>query len=398
MVLTPANQPPLTPAGLTAISSNAAVALAWPAANGANSYIIGRSTVTGGPYAIIASGVMATNYLDTGLVNGTTYCYVVAATNTYGVSANSAEVSATPMIEFTGTVIGSPGSWSNLGNTITNVFDGNTNTYYDAAAGTGNWAGLDLGSGAAATVMQIKYFPRIGFESRMVGGVFQGTANDPTFTNPVTLFTISAQPPDAYTVQPITNSTAFRYLRYLGPANGWCNVAEVQFWGFNAVAPSAPTGLSAVAGDAQVALSWNASSGATNYYVKRSTASGSGYINIATNASLAFTNTGLGNGTLYYFVVSAVNASGESTNSAQVSARPTSSAATQLGFATLGNQLQLNWPADHTGWQLQAQTNNLTSGLGTNWVNISSSAQTNQMSVPFSTTSGAVFFRLVRPY
>ena len=47
-------------------------------------------------YTTIASGVTATSYLDTGLVNGTTYYYVVAATNIYGVSLNSAEASATP--------------------------------------------------------------------------------------------------------------------------------------------------------------------------------------------------------------------------------------------------------------------------------------------------------------
>ena len=175
-------------------------------------------------------------------------------------------------------------------------------------------------------------------------------------------------------------------------------MAEVQFWGYNAVAPSAPTGLNAVAGNAQVTLNWNASSGATNYYVKRSTTSGSGYSCIATNASNALTNSGLSNGTLYCYVVSAVNVSGESTNSAQVSALPTSSAPTQLGFAPLGNQLQLNWPADHTGWQLQMQTNNLAAGFGTNWVNVPASMQTNQMAMPFNMTNGSVFFRLMRPY
>ena len=48
--------------------------------------------------------------------------------------------------------------------------------------------------------------------------------------------------------------------------------------------------------------------------------------------------------------------------------------------------------------QLQSQTNNLTSGLGTNWVNMSSSDQTNQMTVPLNSANGSVFFRLVRPY
>ena len=162
--------------------------------------------------------------------------------------------------------------------------------------------------------------------------------------------------------------------------------------------PAMPTNLVATASDAQVALSWFASATATNYYVKRSTTSGSGYIYVGTNASLTFTNTGLNNGTLYCFVVSAVNAYGESTNSAQVSARPTSSAPTQLGFVPAGNQLQFNWPLDHTGWQLQSQTNSLGVGLGTNWVNVTDSAQTNQVPLTVNPANGAVFFRLVRPY
>ena len=396
LVLSAANQPPFPPTGLTATVSNAAVALTWSPAAGAASYIIRRSTTSGGSYTDAATGVTATSYLDTGLVNGTTYYYVVAATNAYGVSSNSVEVSATPTIKLVGTVIGSPGSWSNLGNTITNVFDGNTNTFYDAVNGTGDWAGLDLGSGAAATVMQIKYYPRASSGSRMVGGQFQG-ANVASFSSGVvTLFTVASAPPDGWTVQAVTNAAGFRYLRYLGPANGWCNVAEVEFWGINAVAPSAPAGLSAAATDAQAALSWNSSSGATSYKIKRSLTSGTGYMAIATNANPAFTNSGLVNGTLYYFVVSAVNAYGESANSAQISARPTSSAPTQLGFAALGDRGQLNWPADHTGWQLQSQTSSLAVGLGTNWVNVGGSAQTNQV-VLSNKADGAVFFRLVRP-
>ena len=161
--------------------------------------------------------------------------------------------------------------------------------------------------------------------------------------------------------------------------------------------PAAPAGLAAAAREASVALSWSASTTATNYYVKRSTTSGSGYTAIATNASLAFTNTGLANGTLYYYVVSAVNAGGESTNSAWVSARPTSSAPVAISATNALGQLRISWPADHTGWQLQAQTNSLAVGLGTNWVNVPGSDQTNLLVVPLDLANGAVFFRLVRP-
>jgi len=399
LVLSAANQPPLTPANVAATASNAVVALTWDPAAGADSYLIQRSMTSGGIYTTVASGVTATSYLDTGLINGTTYYYIVAATNANGVSSNSAEASATPMFKFVGSVIGSPGSWGNYGNTITNVFDGNTNTFYDAADGSGDWAGLDLGGGATATVMQIKYCPRADFASRMAGGQFQG-ANVADFSGGVvTLFTIASTPPDGVmTVQAVTNAASFRYLRYIGPPGGYCNVAEVEFWGRDAkVPPSAPTGLAAVAGDGNVALSWSASATATNYYIKRSLTSGSSYSIVATSASLAFTNTGLSNGTLYYFAVNALDPSGEGADSTEVSARPSSLVPTQLGFVTAANQLQLNWPADHTGWQLQSQTNSLAAGLGTNWVNIADSMQTDRMVWPLNTANGAVFFRLMRP-
>ncbi len=87
--------------------------------------------------------------------------------------------------------------------------------------------------------------------------------------------------------------------------------------------PAAPTGLTATAGNAQVALSWTASSGATSYTVKRATTSGGPYANVATGVTTtSYTNTGLTNGTTYYYVVSATNAAGTSANSAQTSATP----------------------------------------------------------------------------
>ncbi|HWD91725.1 MAG TPA: chitobiase/beta-hexosaminidase C-terminal domain-containing protein, partial [Verrucomicrobiae bacterium] len=73
---------------------------------------------------------------------------------------------------------------------------------------------------------------------------------------------------------------------------------------------SAPTGLSAIAGNALVNLSWNASPGATNYNVKRATASGGTYTTIASVAGTSFTDNGLANGTTYYYSVSAVYSPG----------------------------------------------------------------------------------------
>jgi len=87
--------------------------------------------------------------------------------------------------------------------------------------------------------------------------------------------------------------------------------------------PDAPIGLSATAGGTQVALSWATSSGATNYSVKSSTTNGGPYTTIASTAATSYTNTGLANGTTYYYVVSAANSFGEGSNSVQISATTT---------------------------------------------------------------------------
>ena len=58
-----------------------------------------------------------------------------------------------------------------------------------------------------------------------------------------------------------------------------------------------------------------------------------------------------------------------------------------------GNNLQLSWPADHIGWWVQAQTNN----LGTNWFSLPGSTSTNLMFVPINSTNQSVFYRLASP-
>ena len=89
--------------------------------------------------------------------------------------------------------------------------------------------------------------------------------------------------------------------------------------------PATPTGINALPGNTQVTLSWNVSAGATSYNVKRATVSGGPYTTIARGVTGAsYVNAGLANGTTYYFVVSAVNAAGESGKSAQVAVTPAS--------------------------------------------------------------------------
>jgi fibronectin type 3 domain-containing protein len=84
---------PATPTGLTATTTgNNGAALKWTAAARATSYRVKRSTVSGGPYTVIAT-VTTTSYTNTGLVDGNTYYYVVSGVNTSGESPNSAQAS-----------------------------------------------------------------------------------------------------------------------------------------------------------------------------------------------------------------------------------------------------------------------------------------------------------------
>ncbi len=86
--------------------------------------------------------------------------------------------------------------------------------------------------------------------------------------------------------------------------------------------PAVPTGLTATGGNQQVALAWNASSGATSYNVGRATTTGGPYMTISSPTTTSYTDSAVTNGTPYYYVVSAVNPAGESANSSQVSATP----------------------------------------------------------------------------
>jgi cellulose 1,4-beta-cellobiosidase len=130
--------------------------------------------------------------------------------------------------------------------------------------------------------------------------------------------------------------------------------------------PLPPTGLVATPGNAQVALSWTASAGATSYTVRRSTTSGSGYLvvpNGMTVAATSFTDPALTNGTPYFYVVSASNTGGESNNSTEASATPSLPAPGNLQ-ATAGNtQVTLTWNAV-TGAANYTVKRSTTSGSG----------------------------------
>lgn len=75
----------------------------------------------------------------------------------------------------------------------------------------------------------------------------------------------------------------------------------------------------------------------------------------------------------------------------------TAPAEVRLNWALADDQLTLSWPETQQGWILQAQTNSLSVGLGTNWVSVPGSDLTNRVVLPVDRQAGSVFYRLIRP-
>jgi len=270
---------PAVPTGLTATPGNAQVGLAWTASANATSYNVKRGTTAGGPYTIISSPTAA-SFTEASLTNGTTYFYVVSAVNSAGQSANSSEASAKPAAPSQ-----APATPSGLVATAANA-----------------QVSLTWSASATATSYNVK-------RGTTTGGPYT-TISSPTATN--------------FTDIGLTNSTTYFYVVSAVNATGESAnstqasatpVAPTQ-------APAAPTGLTATAGNVQVSLTWTASSGAISYNVKRGTTTGGPYTQVSSVTVPSFLDTGLTNGTTYFYVVSAVNSIGESRNSAQASATP----------------------------------------------------------------------------
>ena len=268
---------PAIPSGLTASAANAQVNLTWSASTGATAYYVKRSTTTGGSYTQIATPT-TTTYTDSTVTNGTKYYYVVSAYNTYGQSANSAEASATP-------AAAPPPVPANL-----------------LAAAGNTQVNLSWNASAGATSYHVK-------RSTTSGGAYTQ---------------ISAPTTNSFTDTGLTNGTTYYYVvSALSAGSESANSTQASVTPTVPLTPpAAPTGVQATAGSAQVSLSWTATATASSYHVKRSTTSGGPYTQVAAPTTTSDTDAGLANGTTYYYVVSALNAAGESPNSIQVSAQP----------------------------------------------------------------------------
>ena len=116
-------------------------------------------------------------------------------------------------------------------NTCKNAFDGNLNTFFASWERSYTWAGLDLGSPHVIT--KVGWSPRNDSqgEGRVVLALFEG-ANSPDFMDALPLYLIAEKGKiGQMSYADVNCSRGFRYVRYVGPADARCNIAELEFYG-----------------------------------------------------------------------------------------------------------------------------------------------------------------------
>jgi len=339
------NSVPLTPnvslpggTTLSGSAGNAQVTLNWTASSNATSYNIYQN---GTLKSNTGNTGLSANV--TGLTNGTTYNFTVAGVNSAGTGSQSNSVPLTPAaasnmvigiacgnsaqspyvadVDFSGGAVSS-------GTTTTISTTGVTNpapqsVYQHARKGTCTYTIPGLTAGGSYTV-------RLHFAEYAHTGTGQRTFNvSINGTQVLTNFDIFAAAGGEFkaNVQQFAataNGSGQIVLVFTTVLdNVLINGIEIDGAGGGNTAPSAPT-LTATPGNASVALSWTTSTGtpAPTYTVMRGTSSGNETTTLASNQTgTTFNDTGLTNGTQYFYIVKAINSVGTAT-SAEKSATP----------------------------------------------------------------------------
>ncbi len=328
------------PAGLTAVAGNEQVALNWNAVPDVSGYNVKRSTTSGGGYTTVGAGVTGTNYTDMILTNNTPYYYVVSAVSGGGESANSVEVSATPVLPTLSGIISNFGFETPVISTYQYNPSGGSWTFtaQSGANGSGisaNGSAFNSSNPNAPQGVQVAFVQGAGTISQTFTGLLAGA------------------------VYQITFSAAQRNNIY-GQQTGQTWQLQVDGTTIGTYAPS---------------------ESAQSYanYTATFTASA------ASSHTIAFVGTDANGGDNTIFL-----------DNVRLSLSP-SSVRPQMTCQVAGGQVQLLWPPDHAGWKLQVQTNSLNFGLGTNWITVLGSNFTNRFIFPIGLSDGSVFFRLTYP-
>ena len=190
--------PPSVPSGLTGASgSNGFVSLKWNASAGATAYNLKRSSAVTGYYSTLAT-VAGLSFTDSGVTNGLTYYYKVAAIGSGGPSSDSVAAAATPAgpaLIPGATQVNLSGYYNRSGiftdgQTFTTGFDGGSTAFSSTLLGTSLWWNnlvFDFGPSNAADVVycagQTITLPAGQFNTlQILGAAVDGSQASQTFT------------------------------------------------------------------------------------------------------------------------------------------------------------------------------------------------------------------------
>ena len=334
--------------------SDSSITLTWPASTGATSYHVYRGTRSGGEGTTPIATTTATTFKDSHLSSTPIYFYQITAVNGAGESARTTEDASKtpPPIGTGGTIVGVP--------------SGNGKVYYgkDALLGgfdwfqtlTG-WFPQALGSSGALSpgqqVIDMAYSTRgtmtfnnvvvptrglytidwrYGFASGLVPGVTNrkmGLSINGTVITTTERFPITGSF-DVYQhsfLQVPLNAGVNSVTLFAVTDHGVPRVDELTVTPATASVPSGPTNLTVTPGNAMATLSWTGSTSGSpaSYTVYRGTKSdGEATTAIATvtGPATAFKDSGLNDGTAYFYVVAANNGVGISPDTNEVATTP----------------------------------------------------------------------------
>ena len=296
---------------LKTISGDKQVELTWNAAARAVSYQIRRDTAVAGPFnTVVANNVTQLNYVDGGVANDTNYWYRVRAVNSKG-----------------------NGNWSSKEKARPGTLPAPVNV--QVVEEPGNKAKLTWNAVATATKYRVRF------------GTSSGSYQEPDETAGLQ-FTIN-----------FGAGWAGRKLFFVISAVRGTKESDYSDEVTLTFKPKAPANLAAKGGDNKVDLTWDASSGATKYKIRRKEGAGA-YADLAEagGGSNAHTDATAQNGRTYTYIAKASNAGGDSPNSNEpnVTLKPN---APVLQALTRGNlQFTVRWAAvtGATSYKLQRKT------------------------------------------
>jgi fibronectin type 3 domain-containing protein len=284
------------PTGVSAVAQSASsIQITWNSVSGASSYTVYRSGSSGGTYTSV--GTSSTSlYTNTGLIGGSTFYYKISANGANGEGAQSAAYAYATTLR--------------------------------SVAPTGVSA-----TSLSASSIQIAWNSVNGASSYTV---YRSGSSGGTYTSVGTSSTSS------YTNTGLNAGTIYYYKVSAHSTDG----ESYQSSSVSAITmPTVPTGVRTYTGSSSIDIYWYDVTGASYYKVYRAISATGNYqlVNTISSSLISYSDTGLSANTMYYYKVSAVNAGGESGQSAYVSARTKVASPTVAATAQSSSVIRLNW-------------------------------------------------------